>query len=283
MLPFDNKNEFQVIIDMPEGTPLEQTAAATKAMANYLRTVPEVTDVVSYVGTAGPYSFNGLVRHYFLRRGCNVSDIQVNLVGKHERHRQSHDIAKAVRPAIQKIAGQFGANVKVAEVPPGPPVLQTLVAEVYGPDEETRLDIARRVKRVFETTESVTDIDWYVEDDQAKIRLIPDKEKAALSGISAEQIAQLVSMATLGSHRELAHIVDAAEDVPIFLKLPDSQRSSIHDVLSMQVMSPAGNSVPLGELVRVENTIADKSIYHKNLKPVVYVTGDMAGRLESPV
>jgi multidrug efflux pump subunit AcrB len=283
MLPFDNKSEFQVIIDMPEGTPLEQTAAVTKAMADYLRGVPEVTDVVSYVGTAGPYNFNGLVRHYFLRRGCNVSDIQVNLVGKHERKRQSHEIAKAVRPAIYRIGRQYGANVKVAEVPPGPPVLQTLVAEVYGPDQQTRLDIARRIKRVFQRTPGVTDIDWYVEDDQPKIRLIPDKEKAAFNGITTEQLAQNIAMATNGAGMELAHIANAPEDVPIYLRLPDSQRTSIQDLLSMQITGASGNQVPLGELVRVEKVIQDKSIYHKNLKPVVYVTGDMAGRLESPV
>lgn len=283
MLPFDNKSEFQVIIDMPNGTPLEQTAATTKAMADYLRSVPEVTDVVSYVGTSGPYNFNGLVRHYFMRRGCNVSDIQVNLVGKHERKRQSHEIAKSVRPALQEIAKRFRARVKVAEVPPGPPVLQTLVAEVYGPDEATRLDTARRIKDVFKETEGVTDIDWYVEDDQPKIRLIPDKEKAALNGITSEQLAQNVALATYGGGAELAHIPDAAEDVPVFLKLPDSQRTSVNDILSMQVMGSKGNLVPLSELVQVEQSIQDKSIYHKNLKPVVYVTGDMAGKLESPV
>jgi multidrug efflux pump subunit AcrB len=231
MLPFDNKSEFQVIIDMPEGTPLEQTASVTKAMADYLRGVPEVTDVVSYVGTAGPYNFNGLVRHYFLRRGCNVADIQVNLVGKHDRKRQSHEIAKSVRPQIQRIARLYGANAKVAEVPPGPPVLQTLVAEVYEPNEQIRLDIARKIKHIFETTEGVVDVDWYVEDDQPKVRLIPDREKAALSGISTEQIAQNVALATGGAGVEIAHIPNAPEDVPIYLRLPPEQRSRIQDVL----------------------------------------------------
>jgi len=283
MLPFDNKSEFQVIIDMPEGTPLEQTAAVTKSMADYLRGVPEVTDVVSYVGTAGPYNFNGLVRHYFLRRGCNVSDIQVNLVGKHERKRQSHEIAKSVRPTIHRIAADYGANAKVAEVPPGPPVLQTLVAEVYGPDEKTRLEVAEKIRRVFAKTEGVTDIDWYVEDDHPKIRLIPDKEKAALNGVTTEQLSRDISLATHGGGAELAHIAGAPEDVPIYLKLPDSQTGSIESILSMQVAGAGGGTIPLGELARVESTVQDKSIYHKNLKPVVYVTGDMAGRLESPV
>lgn len=283
MLPFDNKSEFQVIIDMPEGTPLEQTAAVTKAMADYLRGVEEVTDVVSYVGTAGPYNFNGLVRHYFLRRGDNVSDIQVNLIGKNERKRQSHAIAKSIRPEIRRIAAMFGANAKVAEVPPGPPVLQTLVAEVYGPDEKTRLDLAMRIKHIFENTENVTDVDWYVEDNQIKIQLIPDKEKAALNGISTQQIAQNISIAVNGAGLDIAHIDNAPEDVPIFLKLPASQRSSIESVLGMQIADNSGNMIPLSELVSVKQGVLDKSIYHKNLKPVVYVTGDVAGNLESPV
>ena len=160
MLPFDNKSEFQVVVDMPLGATLEQTAAATNAMAAYLRTVPEVTDVESYVGTASPYNFNGLVRHYFLRRGCNVADLQVNLVNKHERKRQSHAIAKSVRDTIHEIGRKFGANAKVAEVPPGPPVLQTQVAEIYGPDDNTRWAIADQVKGVFSDTEGVTDVDW---------------------------------------------------------------------------------------------------------------------------
>ncbi|MCE1248935.1 MAG: efflux RND transporter permease subunit [Firmicutes bacterium] len=283
MLPFDNKNEFQIILDLPEGTPLEQTAAATKAMADYLRGIPEVTDVVSYVGTAGPYNFNGLVRHYFLRRGSNVSDIQVNLVEKHERKRQSHQIAKAVRPEIIKIAKQYGVNAKVAEVPPGPPVLQTLVAEIYGPDEKVRQEVASKVRNIFETTDGVTDVDWYVEDDQEKVRLVPDREKAAINGISTEQLAQNVAMASGGQGIEIAHIPDAPEDVPVYLRLPQVQRRSVADLLNLEMQGVSGNMVPLGELVTVKKTTQDKSIYHKNLKPVVYVTGDVAGSFESPV
>lgn len=283
MLPFDNKSEFQVIIDMPEGATLEQTAAATSAIANYVRSIPEVTDVVSYVGTASPYNFNGLVRHYFLRRGCNVSDLQVNLVPKHHRKRQSHAIAKDARPKIQEIALKYGANAKVAEVPPGPPVLQTLVAEVYGPDDATRWDVAQRIKDVFEKTEGVADVDWYVEDFQTKFRLVPDKEKAALNGVSTEQLAQTLALAVGGSSSELAHIPSAEEDVPIFLQLPMEQRSSLNEILNIQVQGVAGNVVPLSELVSVERGFQDRSIYHKNLKPVVYVTGDVAGSQESPV
>lgn len=283
MLPFDNKSEFQVIVDMPVGTTLEQTAAATKAMADYLRTVPEVTDVESYVGTASPYNFNGLVRHYFLRRGCNVADVQVNLVPKHDRDRQSHAIAKSVRPKIHNIARLYGANAKVAEVPPGPPVLQTLVAEVYGPDDENRWQVARQVRDVFENTDGVTDVDWYVEANQTKYELIPDKEKAALNGIRTDQLSQTIALAVAGSGVELAHIPEAAEDVPIFLQLPLSQRSSLQDIENIQLQGASGNLVPLGEVVRVRQTVQDRSIYHKNLKPVVYVTGDVAGAQESPV
>ncbi len=189
MLPFDNKSEFQVIIDMPEGTTLEQTAAVAREIGDYIRTVPEVTDYQMYVGTASPYNFNGLVRHYFLRRGANVADIQVNLVAKGERDAQSHDIAKRVRPAIQQIAAKYDARVKVSEVPPGPPVLQTLVAEVYGPDYQRQIEVARQIRDIFDKTEGVVDVDWYVEDDQPKYRFVVDKEKAALNGVSAEQIA----------------------------------------------------------------------------------------------
>ncbi len=283
MLPFDNKSEFQVIVDMPVGTTLEQTAAATNAMADYLATIPEVTDVESYVGTASPYNFNGLVRHYFLRQGCNVADLQVNLVGKEERKRQSHAIAKSVRGKIHEIARMYGANAKVAEVPPGPPVLQTLVAEIYGPDDQTRWDVANRVKDVFQKTEGVTDVDWYVEANQVKYELIPDKEKAAMNGISTEMIAQTISLAVAGNGTELAHIPEATEDVPIHLQLPLSQRSSLQEIKNIQVQGASGNLVPLGELVTVRQTFQDKSIYHKNLKPVVYVTGDVAGSQESPV
>ncbi len=208
MLPFDNKSEFQVIIDMPEGTTLEQTATVTNAIGSYIKTVPEVTDYESYVGTASPYNFNGLVRHYFMRSGANVADLQVNLVGKHDRKAQSHDIAKRIRPHVQEIARQYGARVKIAEVPPGPPVLQTLVAEVYGPDYKRQIQVASQVKNIFETTEGVADTDWYVEDDQPKYRFVLDKEKAALNGVSTEQAAQTLQLAVGGylSARYLADV-----------------------------------------------------------------------------
>ncbi|MCB1093907.1 MAG: efflux RND transporter permease subunit, partial [Verrucomicrobiae bacterium] len=182
----DNKSEFQVIIDMPEGSTLEQTARAAREMASVIAGEPEVTDYQVYAGTASPFNFNGLVRHYFMRAGANVADIQVNLLPKHDRDAASHDIAKRVRPKLQPIARKFGASIAVAEVPPGPPVLQTLVAEVYGHDREDRERLALEVRRVFEQTEGVVDVDWYGEEDQKRFRFLVDKEKAALNGITAE-------------------------------------------------------------------------------------------------
>ncbi len=284
MLPFDNKSEFQVIIDMPEGTALERTAEAAQALTAYLRTVSEVVDVETYVGLSGPYNFNGLVRHYFMRRGSNVADLQVNLVGKADRAAQSHQIAVRVRPELQKIAAGYGANVKVAEVPPGPPVLQTLVAELYGPDPDKTAALARQVESLFRQTPGVVDIDTYIEDDQDRVRFEVDREKAALLGISAEQIANMVRVAIDGSAVSLMRLPREKEDVPILVRLPKSRRTGVESILSLQVTSPAtGRQVPLRELVNPESGIEQKSRFHKNLKSVVYVVADVAGSEESPV
>ncbi len=283
MLPFDNKSEFQVIVDMPEGTTLEGTAAVTREIGDYLRTVPEVTEYQMYVGTASPYNFNGLVRHYFLRRGPNVADIQVNLAPKGQRSEQSHDIAKRVRPAIQQIAAKYMARVKISETPPGPPVLQTLVAEVYGPNYQRQIEVARQIENIFEKTEGVVDVDSYIEDAQPKFRFVVDKEKAALNGVSAEQVAATLRIAIEGMNVGLTHQPQEKEDVAIVLRLPRAERSSVDDLKQIKVMGQQGNLVSLGELVRVEEQSADRSIYHKNLMPVVYVTGDVAGKVESPV
>ncbi len=283
MLPFDNKSEFQVIIDMPEGTTLEETAAVTREIGQYISTVPEVTHYQMYAGTSSPYNFNGLVRHYFLRNGPNVADIQVNLAPKGERKAQSHDIAKRIRPEIQKIARKFDARVKVSEVPPGPPVLQTLVAEIYGPDYQRQIDIARQVRDIFDRTEGVVDVDWYVEEDQIKYHFAVDREKAALNGVSVEQVAATLRMAVGGMNAGLLHQPQEKEDVSILLRLPREKRSNLGNLKEIRVMGQTGNLVPLNELVRVEEKTLDKSIYHKNLMPVVYVTGDVAGREESPL
>src|SRR6266498_4193898 len=283
MLPFDNKSEFQVIVDMPEGSTLEQTAAVTRDICDYVRTMPEVTDYQMYVGLASPYNFNGLVRHYFLRSGPNVADIQVNLVPKDERKSQSHEIAKRVRPAIQGIAAKYNARVKVSETPPGPPVLQTLVAEIYGPDYRRQIEIARQIRDIFDKTPGVVDVDSYVEDDQTKYQFVVDKEKAALNGVSAEEVAATLRIAVAGAEVGLAHQPQEKEDLPIVLRLPLSARSSIDDLTRIKVIGERGNLVPLGELIHVEQHASEQSIYHKNLMPVVYVTGDAAGEEESPV
>ncbi len=283
MLPFDNKSEFQIIVDMPEGTTLEKTARVTRELAEAVWRQPEVISVQTYVGTAAPYNFNGLVRHYFLRRGSNVADIQVNLLPKHDRDRQSHDIAKAVREDLQPIAANWQANIKVAEVPPGPPVLQTLVAEVYGPTQEGRIRIAAQIKQMFEKMDGVVDVDWYVEDDQPKHRLIVDREKAALHGISEDDIAATMAVASAGQTAGLLHDDAAKEDVPIRVRLDRATRSELDRIRDLKLQGRTGDLIALRELVRVETTTQDKSIYHKNLMPVTYVTADVAGAIESPV
>jgi multidrug efflux pump subunit AcrB len=283
MLPFDNKSEFQVIVDMPEGTTLEQTAALTREIGDYLRTVPEVVDFQTYVGSASPFNFNGLVRHYYLRRGPNVADIQVNLVSKEHRDRQSHEIAKVVRPPIQKIAARYQGRVKISEVPPGPPVLQTLVAEIYGPDYTRQMEIAAQVREIFDRTEGVVDVDSYVEDEQTKYRFEVDREKAALHGVSTEQVAVTLRMAVEGMSVGLAHQPAEKEDVPIVLQLPREKRSSLAALGELRVAGQQGQLVPLSSVVRILEEKNEKSIYHKNLMPVTYVTGDVAGSAESPV
>ena len=283
MLPFDNKSEFQIIIDMPAGNTLEQTAAVTRDIGDYIRTVPEVTNYQMYVGTASPYNFNGLVRHYFLRKGPHEADIQVNLLPKGERKAQSNDIAKRVRPKIDEIGSKYKARIKVAEVPPGPPVLQTLVAEIYGSNYDRQVEIARQVREIFDKTSGVVDVDWYVEADHPKYRFVVDKEKASLNGVTAEQVSNSLRMAVAGVGAGLLHQPVEKEDVVIYLRLPRDERSSVEDLKQIKVMGTKGNLIALGELVRVEKEMADRSIYHKNLMPVVYVTGDVAGQEESPL
>jgi multidrug efflux pump subunit AcrB len=283
MLPFDNKSEFQVVVDMPEGSTLDETAAVSREIGDYIRTVPEVKNYQLYVGTASPYNFNGLVRHYFLRQGPNVADIQVNLTAKDERSVQSHEIARRVRPRIQSIAARFNARVKVAEVPPGPPVLQTLVAEVYGSDYDRQIQVARQIRDIFDRTDGVVDVDWYVEDEQPQYNFAVDKEKASLNGISAAQVSSTLRLALGGTSVGLLHIPEEKEDVPIVLRLPVADRSRIADLEQIRLAGAQGKMVPLGEVTRVQEHKSEHSIYHKNLLPVVYVTADVAGSVESPV
>ena len=286
MLPFDNKSEFQVILNTPEGTTLEETTRIAQEMAAAIRREPEVRDYQIYAGTAAPFNFNGLVRHYYLRRGPNVADIQVNLVGKDERSHQSHAIAKRIRPAVAAIAKKYGAVVAVAEVPPGPPVLQSIVAEIYGPDETQRIALAREVQRLMVETPGIVDIDTYIEDPQPKVRYVVDRTKAALHGVSEAAIGRVLQVASQGQAVDLIHVPAEREDVPIVFELPASTRGQPESLLSLGVRpmaSPAGApSVPLSELVRVERTTAGPNLYRKNLLPVTYVTADVAGLVESP-
>jgi multidrug efflux pump subunit AcrB len=293
MLPYDNKSELQVIIDMDEGTTLERTLGVAQELAAEVRQEPEVLDYQIYAGTAAPYNFNGLVRHYFLRRGPNVADIQVNFVAREERDEQSHGIAKRIRARLAPLAERLGARVKVAEVPPGPPVLQTIVAEVYGPDYAEQIRIAEHIQRLFEETPGVVDVDSYVEADQPRLVLRFDQEKAALNGIGADQVAQLVQIAEAGATAGLLHAPREREDVPIVVRLALSQRADPLRLLPMPLCPPAATTdpaggavsrcVPLGEVVRTEQGTGEKSIYRKNMLPVVYVTADVAGAEESPV
>jgi multidrug efflux pump subunit AcrB len=282
MLPFDNKSEFQVILNMPEGSSLEHTAAAAREIAAAVRVEPEVTDVELYAGTASPFNFNGLVRHYFMRGGANVADLQVNLRPKGERRAKSHEIAKRVRPAVAEIAKRYGARVAVAEVPPGPPVLQTLVAEVYGPDEASRLKLAEEIRDIFKRTPEVVDVDWYVEAEREKVRFVVDKEKAALHGISEAEVARTLRLAVEGAPAGLLHLPREKEDVAIVLELPRQAKAAPEALLNLNLRGAGGGLVPLRELVRMERVPADRSLYHKNLLPVTYVIGDVAGKTESP-
>jgi len=282
MLPYDNKSELQVIVDTDEDATLECTTNVARSLAARLREEPEVLNYQIYAGTAAPYNFNGLVRHYFLRRGSNVADIQVNLVPKEDRALQSHDIAKRIRERIGQPAVSCGARIKVAEVPPGPPVLQTIVAEIYGPDYDEQIAIARRVRELFEETPGVVDVDWYVEADQPQLVFRFEQEKAALHQVSAEQVVQVVQIAEAGADAGLLHVDSENEDVPIRVRLPLRQRAQPTELLPIPVCT-GSQCIPLGEITSIQTTVGEKSIYRKNLLPVVYVTGDVAGAAESPI
>jgi multidrug efflux pump subunit AcrB len=283
MLPFDNKSEFQVILDMPEHATLEDTTAVAFEMGEYLQTVNEVVDYQIHVGTSGPFNFNGLVRHYYLRQPPNLADIQVNLASKGRRKQQSHDVAKRVRPPLQAIADRFGARVKVAEVPPGPPVLSTIVAEVYGPNYPRQREIALEIRRIFEETEGVVDVDWIMEEDRSRYQIDTDQEKAALNGISVAHITQTIRSALSGKPVGLLHQSQEKEDVNIVLQPPLALRADLNRIKAIKVSAANGSLVPLSDLVTIRKTPIDRSIYHKNMMPVVYVIGDVAGAKESPV
>lgn len=282
MLPFDNKNEVQVVIDMPEGTTLERTNAVAKEVAQYLKTVPEMVNYQSYVGSSAPITFNGLVRHYDLRGGSNTADIQVNLLHKEDRSEQSHDVAKKIRPEIQKIGKKYGANIKIVEVPPGPPVLSTIVAEIYGPNYEDQLKVANQVQKILQNTDDVVDVDWMAEAPQTEFKLVADKEKSMLNGIAPAQIVGNVTY-LLGEH-PVSYLYDekSYQPVDIVMKLNNADKTNLQDITSLKVKGQQGNMVPVADLVKVEKDSLAKTIYRKDQKRVAYVLADMAGGLESP-
>jgi multidrug efflux pump subunit AcrB len=280
MLPFDNKSELQVIVHMPEHTPLETTAGVAAALADAALADPDVASAQSYAGTSSPYTFNGLVRHYFLRQDANLADVQIMLVDPDERDAQSHDVAKRLRAALVPVARDLGATIQVVEVPPGPPVLQTIVGEVYGPDPARRLELARQVRAVFERTTGVVDVDAYIDADRPRVQLTFDRERAALAGVASADVSALVGMAGSGADIGLVHDPRAREAVPIVMRLPRSERGTLDAVKSLRVGAAA---VSIGEIVRVSQTAEEQTVYHKNLLPVTYVTADVAGAIESPV
>ncbi len=283
MLPFDNKSEFQVIVNMPDGTPLEQTTRVAQALGSYLAQQPEVANCQIYAGTSGPVNFNGLVRHYYLRHEANQADIQVNLLPAGERSAQSHAIARRLRPELDSIGAAYGARLQVAEVPPGPPVLQTLVAEIYGPSLDAQVAVARQVKQIFLETPGVVDADWYTQDPQPQLNFHVDQAKAALHGIPVAEVAQTLALATSGAQSGLLHVPDAREAVPIRVELERPERSSEQALENVKLRGADGSMVSLRELVNVEHTTLQPDIYRKNLKRVVYVMGDVGGAEESPV
>lgn len=282
MLPFDNKNEFQVVIDMPEGTTLERTAVVAREVGNYISKQPLVVNYQEYIGTAAPISFNGLVRHYDMRRGDNVADVQVNLVDKGERSEQSHAIVKGMREAVQAIGKKYNANIKMVEVPPGPPVLSTMVAEVYGPDYNQQIAVARQIKSLMQKTPDVVDVDWRVEHDQPEYRLEVDKDKAMRLGVAPAQVAMTMNAALSGQNAGTLHTDNSFDPVNISLQLNDDSKTDINDLLGLKIINQQGTPVPIGSIARVVEDVKEKSIYRKNQKRVVYVTADMAGKLESP-
>lgn len=283
MLPFDNKNEFQVVIDMPEGTTLERTAAVTKELAVYISRNDKVTNYQTYVGTSAPISFNGLVRHYDMRMGDNVADIQINLVDKGERSEQSHDIATSVRADLQAIGKKYNANVKIVEVPPGPPVMSTIAAEIYGPDYDQQIAVAKQVKDILAATDNVVDVDWSVEDAQTEYKFEVDKDKAMKLGIPNAQVVQNMRAALSGMPVGILHQPSSVNQVGIVLQLSEKEKSSIEDALSMKVVNQQGMAIPVSDLVKVTKGEKEKSIHRKDQKRVVYILTEVAGSLESPI
>jgi multidrug efflux pump subunit AcrB len=283
MLPFDNKSEFQVILDMPKGTTLERTTEVAQQLGRRIAQEPEVTDYQVYAGVAAPYNFNGLVRHYFLRHGPDQADIQVNLIARHDRAAQSHDIAKRLRPDLTRIAESAGATIQVAEVPPGPPVQQTLVAEIYGPGYAQQIELARQVKQIFQQTPGVVDVAWAVAAPEQQFNFILDPEKVALAGLTPQQISSELAAGLEGKDVGLLHDSRSREDIPIRLRLAPDARSSVEDIANFRLPLPSGAQTSLSELSSMRQAVIEQPIFRKNLRSVVYILGDVAGAEESPV
>lgn len=283
MLPFDNKGEFQVVLDMPEGTSLEQTNRVLQEMGQYLGNVDEVTDYEIYAGTAAPISFNGLVRQYYLREGANVGDIQVNLIDKHHRERKSHEIALSVREPLKAIAGKYDGNVKVVEVPPGPPVMSPIVAEVYGLDYDGQILQAKKIREVFESGDNIVDVDDSIQFPAEKLTVVVDRQQASRLGVSQQVIGDALTTVLSGSDVSYLHGKNQKYAVPIRVEYSDADKADLEQVLALQVRSVTDKLVPLSELVDIQQGEREQNIYHKDLLPVVYVTGDLAGGVDSPL
>jgi multidrug efflux pump subunit AcrB len=283
MLPFDNKSEFQVVVNMPEGTTVETTARVLDELSHVIEGVPEVTDYQAYAGTSAPINFNGLVRQYYLRAAPELGDLQVNLVDKHERDRQSHEIALAVRPALAQIGRRYGASVQVVEVPPGPPVQAPIVAEIYGSNYAEQRRLAKAVRKVFDSTRDIVDVDDSVEAAAPRFVVEVDQRKAALLGISQAQVVQALATGLGGQDATYVHTGRERDPIPVRLELPVADKAALPAALELEVRARDGARVPLSELTRVRRVEWDAAIHHKDLLPVVYVTGDMAGRLDSPL
>ncbi|MDA8258941.1 MAG: efflux RND transporter permease subunit [Betaproteobacteria bacterium] len=283
MLPFDNKSEFQIVLDMPVGTPLEETAKVLREISAEIAQVPEVADYQAYAGTASPINFNGLVRQYYLRSAPEMGDIQVNLVDKQHRSRQSHEIAVSVRERVVAVAQKHGGNAKVVEVPPGPPVMSPIVAEIYGPDYAGQIAVARQVRAAFEGTADIVGVDDTVDEDAEKLVLRVNQAKAALLGVAQKDIVDVVRMGLSGEDVTPVHDGDAKYEIPVRIVLPAERQNSIDQLLKLKLRSREGQLVPVSEVVEVKRTLREKVIYHKDLLPVVFVTGDMGGKLDSPL
>ncbi|AMN46044.1 multidrug transporter AcrB [Steroidobacter denitrificans] len=283
MLPFDDKSEFQIIVNLPEGTTLETTAQVLTELSHAVAQTPEVSDYQVYAGTAAPINFNGLVRQYYLRTGAELGDLQVNLVERHDRSRKSHDIARAIRPQLAEIGKKYGASVQVVEVPPGPPVLAPLVAEIYGPDPQERQRLAAGIRKIFESTPDIVDVDDSLEAPAQRWVVTVDRQKAALLGVSQHQIVQTLSTALSGTDATYIHGGHEHSPIPVRLELGIPDKANPDAALSFEVRAADGTTLPLSELVTISATRRDAAIHHKDLLPVTYVTGDMAGRLDSPL